>query len=156
MQRVRKSVLVPFSAGEMHALVDDVATYPAFLPWCGGSEVLAQTEGGKTARVDINYHGVRAHFTTDNANVPPESIVVTLKDGPFRHLHGEWRFVPLAPSACRVELELHGPAELLVVAAQDILARAHHEAPDLGVRGSGPDQHAEDKPGERLLDQRSA
>ena len=54
--------------------------------------MLAQTDGGKTARVDINYHGVRAHFTTDNVNAPPESIVVTLRDGPFRHLHGEWRF----------------------------------------------------------------
>ena len=35
-----------------------------------------------------------------------ESIVVTLRDGPFRHLHGEWRFSPLAPDACKVEFEL--------------------------------------------------
>ncbi len=32
--------------------------------------------------------------------------MITLRDGPFRHLHGEWRFVPLAPDACKVELAL--------------------------------------------------
>ena len=106
MASVRKSVLVPFSAPAMFELVDDVERYPEFLPWCAGTRVLESHPGGKTARIDIDYHGVRAHFTTDNANDPPESIIVTLKDGPFRHLHGEWRFKALAPSACKVEFEL--------------------------------------------------
>ena len=106
MASVRKSVLVPFGAAAMFELVDAVELYPQFLPWCAGARVLESHPGGKTARIDIDYHGVRAHFTTDNANRAPESIVVTLKDGPFRHLHGEWRFVTLAPSACKVELEL--------------------------------------------------
>ena len=48
----------------------------------------------------------RAHFTTDNLNTPPQSIVVTLKDGPFRHLHGEWRFRALSEHGCKVEFEL--------------------------------------------------
>lgn len=103
MHRAQKSVLVPYSARQMFDLVDDVARYPEFVPWCSGSEVLDEHDGGKTARLDINYHGVRAHFTTDNVNAPPESIVVTLKDGPFRHLHGEWTFRALAEDACKVE-----------------------------------------------------
>ena len=106
MQRVLKSVLVPFDAARMFALVDDFERYPEFLPWCGGAEVLALRDDGKTARIDIDYHGIKAHFTTDNVNRPPESIVITLNDGPFRHLHGEWRFRALAAGACKVELEL--------------------------------------------------
>jgi ribosome-associated toxin RatA of RatAB toxin-antitoxin module len=106
MQSARKSVLVPYSATEMFELVDRIDAYPEFLPWCGGAHVIEAHDGGKTARIDIDYHGVRAHFTTDNANRPAESIVVTLKDGPFRHLHGQWRFVPLAADACKVEFEL--------------------------------------------------
>jgi ribosome-associated toxin RatA of RatAB toxin-antitoxin module len=106
MQSVKKSVLVPYSATDMFDLVDRVERYPVFLPWCGGATILETHEGGKTARIDINYHGVRAHFTTDNANRPPESIVMTLNNGPFRHLHGEWRFHALAPDACKVEFEL--------------------------------------------------
>ncbi len=32
--------------------------------------------------------------------------MVTLNDGPFRRLHGEWRFRELAAAACKVEFEL--------------------------------------------------
>jgi ribosome-associated toxin RatA of RatAB toxin-antitoxin module len=106
MKSVKKSVLVPFSVESMFDLVDCVERYPEFLPWCSSATVLETHEGGKTARVDINYHGVHAHFTTDNANTPPTSIVVTLNDGPFRHLHGEWRFTALAEGACKVEFVL--------------------------------------------------
>ena len=106
MQRVTKSVLVAHSAAEMFALVDDVEAYPQFLPWCGGAKVLERHENGKTARIDIDYHGVKAHFTTANENQPPDRIVITLKDGPFKHLHGEWRFRALAEDAAKVEFEL--------------------------------------------------
>ena len=106
MQCVTKSVLVTYSATQMFALVDDVESYPRFLPWCGGARVLDQAPGRKTARIDIDYHGVRAHFTTDNVNRPPDSIVITLNDGPFRHLHGEWRFRVLGELGCSVEFDL--------------------------------------------------
>ena len=106
MQRIRKSVLVPYGAAEMFDLVDAVEHYPEFLPWCGGTQVLEQGPDSKTARIDIDYHHVRANFTTDNVNRRPESIVITLRDGPFRHLHGEWRFLALDERACKVELEL--------------------------------------------------
>jgi ribosome-associated toxin RatA of RatAB toxin-antitoxin module len=106
MHRVQKSVLVPYSAQQMFDLVDDVARYPDFLPWCAGSEVLSTRDDGKTARLDINYHGVKTHFTTDNTNRRPDSIMVALSDGPFRHLHGEWTFRALAEDACKVELAL--------------------------------------------------
>ena len=106
MHRVLKSVLVPHSAQQMFDLVDDVERYPEFVPWCSGAAVLATHPAGKTARLDIDYHGVRAHFTTDNVNIAGKSIVVTLKDGPFRHLHGEWTFKALAAQACKVEFAL--------------------------------------------------
>ena len=106
MQRVRKSVLVPYSAARMFGLVDAVERYPEFLPWCGGANVIEQRPDGKSARIDIDYHGVKAHFTTDNLNRVPESIIITLRDGPFRSLHGEWRFRALSDDACKVEFEL--------------------------------------------------
>lgn len=106
MQSVRRSVLVPYSAQQMFDLVDDVGRYREFLPWCGGSQVIEERPDGKTARIDINYHGVKAHFTTDNVNRPPESIEIALRDGPFRTLHGAWTFKPLASDACKVEFGL--------------------------------------------------
>jgi ribosome-associated toxin RatA of RatAB toxin-antitoxin module len=83
----------------MFQLVDDVERYPEFVPWCGGAQVLDVRPDGKTARLDLD-------FTTDNVNVPGQSIVITLKNGPFRHLHGEWTFKPLAADACKVEFHL--------------------------------------------------
>jgi len=38
--------------------------------------------------------------------LPDASIVVTLVDGPFRELHGEWRFKALKKDACKIEFEL--------------------------------------------------
>jgi ribosome-associated toxin RatA of RatAB toxin-antitoxin module len=106
MQRVRKSVLVPYAAARMFELVDRVQDYPRFLPWCAGAATLETHPGGKTARIDIDYHGVRAHFTTDNVNTPNSLIVIRLKHGPFRKLHGEWRFLALDNAACKIEFEL--------------------------------------------------
>ena len=33
---VNRSALVPYSAAQMYALVEDVERYPEFLPWCTG------------------------------------------------------------------------------------------------------------------------
>jgi ribosome-associated toxin RatA of RatAB toxin-antitoxin module len=106
MQSVKKSVLVPHAAEQMFQLVDGIERYPEFLPWCSGATVLEKHEDGKTARVDIAYRGVRAHFTTHNVNRPPESIVISLEDGPFRDLYGEWRFTALDANACKIDIEL--------------------------------------------------
>jgi ribosome-associated toxin RatA of RatAB toxin-antitoxin module len=92
---------------QMFELVDRVEDYPKFLPWCAGARVLETHPGGKTARLDIDYHGVRAHFTTENTNTPGVLIVVTLKDGPFRRLDGEWRFKSLRTDAAKVEFDLN-------------------------------------------------
>jgi len=99
-------VLVPYAAARMFELVDRVEDYPRFLPWCAGAATLETHPGGKTARIDIDYHGVRAHFTTDNVNTPNSLIVIRLKHGPFRKLHGEWRFLALDQAACKIEFEL--------------------------------------------------
>jgi ribosome-associated toxin RatA of RatAB toxin-antitoxin module len=118
MQSVRRSVLVAHSTKEMFDLVDGIELYPQFLPWCGGARVLETRADGKTARIDIDFRGVRAHFTTDNVIRANESIVIALRDGPFRQLHGEWRFAALAPDSCKVSLalvyEFMAPLELVV------------------------------------------
>jgi ribosome-associated toxin RatA of RatAB toxin-antitoxin module len=106
MKRIKRSVLVAHSATRMYGLVWDVDRYCTFLPWCGGSKILKATKDTLVARIDIDFHGVKAHFTTRNTGEPDKAIVVTLVDGPFRELHGEWRFRSLAKDACKVEFEL--------------------------------------------------
>ena len=107
MRSVHKSVLVPYSAQQMYDLVERVEDYPKFLPWCGGARILQQTTEETLARIDIDYYGMRTHFTTANRNQPPERILISLRDGPFRRLDGIWQFRALSDSACKVEFELN-------------------------------------------------
>lgn len=106
MANVRKSVLVPFDSATMFHLVDAVEDYPAFLPWCRGSEVLARDESITEARIDIDFRGVRQSFTTRNRKDGIEWMRIELVEGPFRALSGHWHFTALADDACRVELAL--------------------------------------------------
>ena len=106
MAKVDKSVLVPHSVEQMFTLVDEVESYPAFLPWCAGASVVGRTDAGPIARIEINFRGVRAHFTTANRNLPPNTIHISLRDGPFRLLEGVWQFRRLASNASKVEFML--------------------------------------------------
>jgi len=107
MAIVEKSVLAPYSAQQMFDLVDDVASYPQFLPWCGGSSVVEVDEQTVHATVHIDYHHIKHSFTTENVRQVPDRIDMMLKDGPFRQLEGSWNFIPLADSACKIQLTLH-------------------------------------------------
>ena len=106
MIQVEKTVLIPYSAAQMFALVDTVEDYPQFLPWCGGVDLIERTETTTQATLHINYHGVKQHFTTANSKQFPTRMDITLINGPFSHLQGHWQFVALTESACRVEFRL--------------------------------------------------
>lgn len=107
MADVRKVVLVECSARELFDLVDDVEAYPDFLPWCGGTQVLERSGDRTIATLHINYHGVKAHFTTCNDKQPPTAMQMHLRDGPFRKLEGQWAFKQLGDAGCKVEFYLH-------------------------------------------------
>jgi ribosome-associated toxin RatA of RatAB toxin-antitoxin module len=107
MAVVQKSVLIERTAEQMFELVDRVEDYPAFLPWCGGTELLERTDRKTAARLHINYHGLKAHFATENAKEPPRWMNIELREGPFRRMDGGWRFTPLGETACKIEFSLH-------------------------------------------------
>jgi ribosome-associated toxin RatA of RatAB toxin-antitoxin module len=107
MADVNKLVLVEFTPGQMFSLVDGVEDYPQFLPWCGGTELLSRTDTLTSATIHINYHGIKAHFSTENTKVAQKEMHIRLTEGPFRHLDGTWRFTPLGQTACKVEFALH-------------------------------------------------
>jgi ribosome-associated toxin RatA of RatAB toxin-antitoxin module len=106
MAEVKKIVLIEFTPAQIFELVDRVEDYPRFLPWCGGTELLARTDQVTAARLHINYHGIKAHFSTENEKDAPRKMVIRLKDGPFRQLDGLWQFTPLGETACKVEFHM--------------------------------------------------
>jgi ribosome-associated toxin RatA of RatAB toxin-antitoxin module len=107
MAVVHKSVLLGYSAEQMFALVDRVEDYPKFLPWCGAVDVQRKEENKLLATIQINYHGIKQSFTTENTNVPPVSMKMALVQGPFKHLDGTWTFRSLRSDACKIEFDLN-------------------------------------------------
>lgn len=106
MPQISRSALVPFSAEQMFRLVNDVDSYPDFLPGCIGSRVLEVSEHEMTAAVDVAKAGISKTFTTRNTLRDNQSINMQLVDGPFSKLMGGWHFTPLSADACKVELHL--------------------------------------------------
>ncbi len=105
MKEIRRSAIVEHSAAEMYALVDDIDSYPRFLPWCQSVEV--QAFGGmKRASLTVGLRGIRQSFTTLNENHPASSIHMRLVEGPFKQFAADWRFVPLREDACEIVFSL--------------------------------------------------
>jgi ribosome-associated toxin RatA of RatAB toxin-antitoxin module len=107
MARVEKSVLVAHTPERMFELVDRVEDYPDFLPWCGGTELKLRDGERTVATIHIAYMGIRQHFTTENIKSHPRQMRITLQDGPFTELEGDWTFTPLGDEACKIEFRLH-------------------------------------------------
>lgn len=106
MPHVEKSALVPYADARMFALVDAVESYPEFLPWCGGSELIERSAELTVATIYIDYRGIRQSFTTANTKLGQSEMQMTLRDGPFSRLDGTWRFQALSAEACKVTLTL--------------------------------------------------
>jgi len=106
MPNVNKSALVPFSAEQMYKLVEDVNSYHKFLPWCSASEEIKRENDVIVGSVTIAKGGVNKKFTTRNLLQKNKMIEISLVEGPFKHLHGFWRFDALKEDACKVSLDL--------------------------------------------------
>ncbi|HZM36893.1 MAG TPA: type II toxin-antitoxin system RatA family toxin [Burkholderiales bacterium] len=106
MKRITRSAIVPYSAREMYDLVEDIESYPRFLPWCVETEVHERAPGHTRATLTAGLKGIRQSFTTRNENRPGESIDMRLEEGPFRAFSATWRFRALSAGSSEIEFTL--------------------------------------------------
>lgn len=106
MNHIKRQALVAFSAEKMFDLVNDVASYPDFLPWCSQAKILESTDAQMLAEVTVSGGGFSKSFTTRNHLTKPSDIIMEHVDGPFKSLKGHWRFVSLSDEGCRIELDM--------------------------------------------------
>ncbi|OAI11751.1 ubiquinone-binding protein [Methylomonas lenta] len=106
MSVVQKSALVKFSAQQMFDLVDDIESYPQFLPWCSGSRVLRREDDIVEGEIQIAKAGFHKSFATRNRLDRGGRIQISLLDGPFKSLEGFWSFMPLREDASKISLDL--------------------------------------------------
>lgn len=107
MPVIERSALLPYPAASVYGIVNDVARYPEFLPWCAEAEVLEASDTEVVAELALRVRGISERFTTRNLLVPHERIELTLVSGPFRSFSGVWTFRRLgADEGCKVALRL--------------------------------------------------
>ena len=105
MKEIERSAIVEHPAEDMYALVDDIESYPRFLPWCLAAEVKSEGER-KRATLTAGVSGIRQSFTTENENEPGRAINMRLVEGPFEHFNAAWRFTPLGERACQIDFSM--------------------------------------------------
>jgi ribosome-associated toxin RatA of RatAB toxin-antitoxin module len=99
---VERSALVTFTPAQMYALVNDVARYPEFLPWCVSAQVEEVSPTMRLATVKAAKGLVRMQFTTKNSLQPDREILMQLAEGPFSRLTGQWNFDAVGEHGSRV------------------------------------------------------
>ncbi len=109
MKQVKRSALVAQPAARMFALINDIESYPLFLPWCTAASVQSRTEREIIASLSVRRGALNAQFTTRNELTPDRHIAMRLLSGPFQTLEGDWTFTPVdvpGQPGCRVDLLL--------------------------------------------------
>lgn len=92
MTKINKQANVVYSAKQMFALVNDIQSYPEFLPWCTETNLLENNENSLIATLSISIGKIRQSFTTENTMQADTSITMKLVKGPFKELNGYWQF----------------------------------------------------------------
>ncbi len=106
MREIHRSALVPYTAEDMFDLVNDVESYPRFLPWCRNSSVRELGEDEREASLEFSRAGLHRRFTTCNRLERGRAIRMDLVNGPFRVLDGCWSFHNLGEAGSKVALDL--------------------------------------------------
>jgi ribosome-associated toxin RatA of RatAB toxin-antitoxin module len=103
---IDQSALLPYSAGQLFDLVNDIEAYPEFMDGCIDAEIISENSRQVTARLVLGKAGLRYTFTTCNTLNAPERMTMALVEGPFKKFSATWDFKELNQTACKISLKM--------------------------------------------------
>src|SRR5882724_11813658 len=111
MREIKHSALVAQPPARLFALINDIESYPGFIPWCTHAKVLSKSDREIVATIGVRQGPLHSEFTTRNELEPDHSILMRLVSGPFKMLEGQWLLTPIAQgvdgdAGCRVQLAM--------------------------------------------------
>lgn len=106
MPQIERTTLVPYSCQQMFDLVNDIPSYPEFVPGCVDANILNQKDGQIDAELVISKAGIQQRFATRNHLTAPHRIDMGLLKGPFKSLSGGWTFETMDENACKISFKL--------------------------------------------------
>lgn len=106
MPTIHRSAIIPYTTVQMYDLVNDIAQYKTFVPWCSDSVVHSKNADEIHATLTFAAKGMRKSFSTMNRLQPHRMMEIRLVDGPFKQLEGFWRFEDRGKRHSEVILDL--------------------------------------------------
>lgn len=112
MAVIQRSASVPYSAGQMLALVNDIEAYPKFLHWCHDARIEQDQGAAVEAALEIGISGIYKTIRTRNVTSQgqdvgePATIRIEMVEGPLKSLSGRWTFSDRPAGGSEVELHL--------------------------------------------------
>jgi ribosome-associated toxin RatA of RatAB toxin-antitoxin module len=110
MREIQHSALVAQPPARLFALINDIESYPQFIPWCTHTRVQSRTEREIVATIGVNRGALQGEFTTRNELEPDHRVLMHLVSGPFRMLEGEWLLTAIPPRPQAGHLPIGGAA----------------------------------------------
>src|SRR2546423_13938717 len=96
MREIKHSALVAQPPARLFDLINDIESYPAFIPWCKHARVLSRSDREIVATISVQRGPLQSEFTTRNELEQDRRIAMHLVTGPFKMLEGEWLLTPIA------------------------------------------------------------
>ena len=106
MKKIYKEEEINVDVETIFNLINDVESYPDFLPWCTKTEVTKESKNINTGKIFISKSFINLNFSTKNIIDVNKSITLSLQDGPFDELNGQWSFRTIDSNNTHVTLEI--------------------------------------------------
>jgi len=98
--------VLPVDAKTMYDLVMDIESYPAFVPWICGAELLEVKEHELSAELTMDLAGTKHKFQTVDYFMPHKLVEIRLLTGPFKFLESVWTFEYIDEHSCEVHFSI--------------------------------------------------
>ena len=106
MKKIHKQEEINVDVHTIFNLINNVEDYPSFLPWCTKTEVTKESENTIIGKIFISKSFIKWNFSTKNLIDINKSITLSLIDGPFDQLNGQWSFKSIDKNNTHVTLEI--------------------------------------------------
>ena len=106
MKKIYKEEDINIDIETIFNLINDIKSYPNYLPWCTKTEVSEESDNSIIGKIFISKSFINWNFSTKNTIKKNESISLELVDGPFESLTGKWLFSSINQFNTRVSLDI--------------------------------------------------
>ena len=102
LKRVERSAIVAYSCEQLFSLVNDIESYPTFLPYWSSVHIQESSDSEQIVTIELAKGPLKQSFTTRNTWQAPTKIQMELLKGPFSSFQGVWQFKPIPSGGSEV------------------------------------------------------